>query len=479
MEEQSLKNKTKAAVYWKFAQQISNYVVGFVIGVAMARVLSPSDYGITALPNVFVAIAGIFVGGGFFQALVRKPDLKDEDLATAFYYNISVGIFFYILLWFAAPYIADFYNEPVLTKLVRIATLGFIYGALGGPQNVLLQRRLDFKTFAQFSVASSLLQGVIGLTMAYNGFGLWALVVSGLVTGLCYQFALIVKVRWIPRVRWSRESFRYLWNYGNKLMMSSLLDTGYNNIVPVIVGKFYSPAQLGHYNRAISYASMATSNIHAVVSEVSFPVLSNIQGDKSRLISAYRRMIMLSCFITLPLAMMLAALAHPLVIVLVTEKWEPCVILLQLICFSMMWYPVHGLNLNILKVTGRTDLFLRLEIIKKVIGLTVMCSFLPFGLVYFCAAGIGSSIISMYINSWYTGKYHGYGFWTQMKDLAPTLALSFTMFCTVLGITHVLDNMYLQIIVGGVVGAAIYIGGAFLFKFEQVEDVLYMLQPKK
>lgn len=476
---EDIKHKTKAGVYWKFAQQFSNYVVGFVIGVAMARVLSPEDYGITALPNVFVAIASIFVGGGFFQALVRKQDLKDEDLATAFYYNLSVGIFFYVLLWFAAPYIADFYNEPILTKLVRIATLGFIYGALGGPQNVLLQRRLDFKTFALLSVASSLLQGAIGLTMAYNGFGLWALVVSGLVTGICYQLVLILKIRWIPRVGWSRESFRYLWNYGNKLMASALLDTGYNNIVPVIVGKFYSPAQLGHYNRAVSYASMATSNIHAVVSEVSFPVLSNIQGDNSRLISAYKRMIMLSCFVTLPLAMMLAALAHPLVIVLVTAKWEPCVILLQLICFSMMWYPVHGLNLNILKVTGRTDIFLRLEIIKKVIGLAIMCAFLPLGLKAFCAAGIGSSIISMYINSWYTGKYYGYGFWTQMKDLAPTLALSLTMFFAVLGITHMVENMYLQILIGGVVGAIIYIGGAFFFKLKQVDDVLYMLHPKQ
>ena len=476
MAEESLKRQTKKGLYWKFAEQFSNYGVQFIIGIFMARLLSPSDYGITALPAVFMAVAGIFVEAGFGQALVRKPKLEEKDLSTVFYYSMGVGIVCYLILFFASPWIADFYHTPVLKPLMRVTALSFIYGPIATPQGVLLQRRLDFKTPARISVIVKILSGVIGVTMAFYGYGVWALVISGMFAGIVGQIITISIVRWYPKTGWSKESFKYLWGYGNKMMASSLLDTLYNNITPVIVGKFYSPADLGMYNRAQGYAAMPSQNILNVVRAVSFPVLSKFQDDTKKLISYYRKMIKVSAFIVFPLMMLLAALARPLIITMITVKWEACIILLQLMCFSMMWYPIHALNLNILMVCGRTDLFFRLEVIKKIWGLIIMGCSLPFGLVAFCAAGILSSIVSVYINTWYTGKLWGFGFKEQIKDLFPILLLGCIMFGSVLFVTYIIPNMIWQIIVGMILGGALYLGGAYLFKFQELRDALFLLR---
>ena len=478
MAEQSLKEKTKKGLYWKFAEQFSNYGIQFLIGIVMARLLSPSDYGVTALPAVFMAIAGVFVEAGFSNALIRKQDLKEEDLSTTFYYSMTVGVVCYFLLFIASPWIADFYNTPVLESLMKVTALSFIFTPIGTPQNVLLRRKLDFKTPAKIAVIVKILSGIVGIVMAYQGYGVWALVVSSLfatVFGLLMTFSA---VRWYPKTGWSKASFQYLWGYGNKMMASGFLDTLYRNITPVIVGKFFGTADLGVYNRAQGYAALPSSNIHAVVREVSFPVLSQIQDDDERLISNYRRMIKLSAFVVFPMMMMMAALARPLVIVMITEKWEACIILLQLMCFSMMWYPIHALNLNILTVKGRTDLFLKLEIAKKIVGLVIICGALPFGLVAFCSAQIGSSIVMLIINTWYTGKFYHFGFKEQMRDLAPILLLSLFMFACVLSMTFVVPNYYLQILLGGVLGSCIYLGGGLLFGFSEMADLKFFIKRK-
>lgn len=479
MEDQSLKSKTKKGLYWKFAEQFSNYGIQFIIGIAMARMLSPEDYGITALPAVFMAVAGVFVGGGFSDALVRKQDMTEEDLSTAFYYSLSVGAFFYVVLFFGSPWIADFYNVPILTPLMRVTALSFLYSPLGTPQYIILKRRLDFKTPAKISVVTKIVVGLTGLILAYTGYGVWALVISGLVGGILDKIIIISLVRWLPKTGWSRESFRYLWGYGNKMMVSALLDQVYGNITPVIVGKFFSPADLGVYNRAHGYAAMPSKNIHAVVREVTFPVLSKLQDEPERLVANYRRMIKVSGFVVFPLMLLLSALSRPIIITMITVKWEACIILLQIICFSMMWYPIHALNLNILMIRGRSDLFLKLEITKKALGLIVMCIFLPMGLIAFCAAGIGSSLVSLFINTWYTGQFYKFGFKEQIRDLLPSLTISFTMFLVVLALTHVIGNMIFQIVIGVLVGAIIYLGGAYVMKFQELHDVKYLLSRKK
>lgn len=475
---ETLKQQTKKGIYWTFFNQFANYGMNFCVGIVMARLLSPSDYGITALPAVFMAVAGILQSGGLSDALVRKTDFREEDLSTSFYYSIAVGIVMYLALFFSAPWIADFYNTPVLIPLLRVTALSFLWGPLNSAQNVILKRRLDFKTPTKISLTTRVFSACVGIVLAYMGYGLWALVISGVLSSLLTVILNWFAVRWFPHTGWSKSSFKYLWGYGNKIMLSWGLSALYDNITPIFVAKFYSPADLGVYNRAQGYAAMPSQQVNGVIQGVTFPVLSKMQNDNEALARNYRRMLRTTAFIVFPLMMMLSALARPLVLTLITAKWEACIILLQIICFSMMWYPIHSINLNLLMVKGRSDFLLHLEIIKKVIGVCILAITLPQGLIIFCYGTIVSSMIALVINTYYTGKLIQVGYWRQMKDLLPILMLSFLLFGTVHLTTYYISNLYLQIVCGGIAGGIVYLGGAILFKFEELNDVKYMLKRK-
>lgn len=479
MAEESLKYKTKKGIYWTFFNQFANNGLAFIVGIVMARVLSPSDYGITALPNVFIAIANIFINGSFATAMVRKPDLKESDISTAFIYSSVVGIICYVMLFFSSPCIADFYNEPVLTPLIRVTALTFIWSPLITPQTIILQRKLDFKSPAIIAITTNFIGAIVGIYLAYAGCGLWSLVIMGVVSSMLTLIQMWLKVKWFPKTGWSKESFRYLWNFGNKLMASALLDTAYNNITPIIVGKYYSTADLGVYNRASNYANLPAKQGTGIIQQVTFPVLSKLQDDNETLANNYRKMLKVSAFVIFPIMILLAALAKPFIVILVTDKWIDSVPFLQLMCLYLMWYPIHAINLNLLQVKGRSDLFLKLEIWKKILGLTVMACTLPFGLIYFVAAGIVSSFISLFINTYYTGKLINVGFMKQMHDLLPTYGLSLFVFCVVLLMNNFIDNLWIQLVLGGIVGSGLYLGLAIFFRFSELQDVKYMLNRKK
>lgn len=478
MDKQDLKRQTKVGLYWKLADQFSNYGVQFLVGIFMARMLSPDDYGITALPTVFMLVGGIFASAGFGQAMIRKPELTEQDLSTAFYYSMGVGVLIYIILFLLSPLISSFYNIPVLTPLLRVTALSFIYGPIGVPQQIILQRRLDFKTPTIVSVFTRIVSGIVGIYMAYNGYGVWALTISSLISGVFSQIVVMCFVRWYPKTGWSLDSFKYLWGFGNKYMISQVLDTLYNNITPIIIGKFFSTAELGMYNRAQGYARMPSQNVHGVISNVTYPVLAKIQDDNEKLANAYIKMLKVTGYIVFPMMFGLAALAKPLIVVMITDKWLPCVIMLQLICFSMMWWPIHAINLNLLLIKGRSDLFLRLEIIKKFWGLFIMVLSLPFGVVAFCAAGIFSSLVSLAINTYYTGKFLNCGYWEQIRFLAPTLLLSSCIFIACYLLTVILNSYVLQLVIGIPLGITIYFGGSVLFKLDELNEVKYLLSRK-
>lgn len=479
MPEENLKQKTKKGIYWTFLNQGANQVITFIVGIIMARILSPEDYGITALPAVFLAVAGIFMNAGFSQALVRKPEVTDKDLSTAFYYSIAMGVVMYVVLFFSAPLIARFYKTPILTPLIRVTTLTFLWGPLNTPQSVILQRRLDFKTPARIAITTNVIGAIVGITAAYNGLGLWALVITNIVSSLLGLIQTWLAVRWVPTTRWNKESFQYLWGYGNKIIGANLIDTIYNNITPIFVGKFYSSRDLGVYNRALGYTVLPANQITNVLSSVTLPVLSKFQDNDEVLVAQFRRMFRMASFISFPVLMLLCALAKPLIHVLITDKWAECIILLQIMCFAKMWWPIQTLNRNLLQVKGRSDLLLKLEAYKKTINLVILCCSLPFGIKWFCYAQILQTMQSYAWNTYYTGKLFNLTTFKQLADVMPSFILSIIMLFCVFGVNMLIGNSYIQIIIGGLVGVGVYLGGAILLKREELNDVRYMLKIKK
>lgn len=466
----SLKQKTTKGLFWSSVERFSNQGMSFFFSVILARLLSPSDYGIIAMVTIFFAVAQSFVDSGFSNALVRKTDRREEDLSTCFYFNIGVGIVAYIVLFLIAPLVASFYNQPILSPIIRITGLGVVLNSLCVVQQALFTIKIDFKSQAKVTLSATIISGIVGVVLAYQGNGVWALVWQGVVMTLARMALLWLMSKWRPTTGFSKSSFNYLFGYGSKLLASGLLDTIYNNIYPIVIGKFYTPAQLGNYSRALSFAQLPSSNITSILQRVTFPVLSTIQDDIPRLQANYRRLLKLSAFIVFPLMMGLAAVAFPLIRVVLTPKWEGCSLYLQIICFALMLYPIHAINLNLLQVKGRSDLFLRLEVIKKIVGVCIMCITIPLGITAMCIGMVVSSLISLFINTYYTGKLINIGCLKQIRDLLPILFNSLLMGSMVYLFIQLFNNDFVKLIVGVFIGAISYIGGASFFSKQELKE---------
>lgn len=475
---QSLKHKTKIGLYWKFVEQLATYGMQFVVGIVMARLLSPEDFGISVLPTIFISLAQVFIDGSFGTALVRKPEVTDKDLSTAFYYSIGVGLFAYICLFFAAPYIANFYNVPILSPLVRTTALTFIWSPLSTPQVVLLQRRLNFKTPARISIINKIISAILGIIAAYCGMGIWALVIFNLSASIMTVLQNWMAVKWIPREKFSKESFLYLWNFGNKMMGVGVLNTIYSNIVPVIIGKAGGAYDLGNLNRARSFAALPSTNLTGVIQAVTFPVLSKLQDDNDQLNVQYRRMIKVSSFVIFPIMLLLCAVAHQMVVVLVTDKWAGCVILLQIMCFTYMFQPVQILNLTILQVKGRTDLTFKLELFKKAVGLVVFIVAAQFGLIVVCVVDFFYTMFALLCNTYFTGKILNLSYTVQVRDIIPSFLLSFFIMAIVILEVQYISQNFLALVVGGLSGMVLYYGIAKILGFRELADIKYMLHIK-
>lgn len=476
---ESLKQKTAKGVLWSSIEQFSVQIIQFVLGLIMARILSPHDYGLVGMILVFIVIAQVFVESGFANALIRKQNRTEVDYSTAFYFNIVVGIVAYFVLFFVSPYIADFYDEPLLEPLTKVVALTVFINSLGIVPRARYTINVDFKTQAKATTISVLISGIIGIWMAYSGYGVWAIVWQSVIRNVLNVVFLWLFAKWLPLFQFSWVSFREMWSFGYKLLLSGLIDRIYGNIYQLIIGKVFSAQDLGNYSRAEQFASFPSSNINGVISRVTYPILSSVQDDDVRLERVYRKYLRLSAFIVFPLMVGLSALAEPLIISVLTEKWSSAIILLQIICFCMMWYPIHSINLNLLQVKGRSDLFLRLEVIKKIMGACILCITVPIGLIAMCIGSIFSAIFSLIINASYTGKLINVGFWLQMRDLFPILLLSLFMGVVVFLSTMFIPSNIVKLVVGVVVGIIFYIGVAYLFKMEEFSDLLSLVKRKK
>lgn len=476
---ESLRKKTLYGMSWSFAENLSQQGIQFVIGVLIARVLSPSDYGMVGMLAIFTAISQTLINSGFSTAIVRKTDRTQTDLSTAFWFNMAVGLALYFILFLSGPLIARFYNEPLLSDLIKVTALTLILNSLCIVQQALFTIKMDFKIQAKISVTASLVTGITGVAMAYNGFGVWSIVWPGVAGGAVRCVMLWVSSKWRPDKVFSKRSFRELFSFGSKLLVSGLIDTLYNNIYPIIIGKKFSATDLGYYSRADGYSQLPATTITGVLQRVTFPMLCEIQDDMARLENVYRRLLRLSAFVVFPAMTGLAAIAEPLIRFMITDKWLMCVPYLQILCFSLMWYPIHAINLNLLQVKGRSDLFLKLEIIKKMIGVLTIIIAVPFGIIWMCIGRVITSILCLAVNTYYTGKLIHVGFIKQMGDLLPILLLSLFNGAIVLGITYFIDNMALQVVIGLVTGIVVYIATAYLLKFKELDFILESLKIKR
>lgn len=474
---ESLKKQTVSGVIWSSIERFSVQGVQFLIMVIMARLLTPNDYGLVGMLAVFIAIAQSLIDSGFSQALIRKQNRTETDNSTVFYFNIAVGLTIYLIFYLIAPLVADFYNIPVLTPIMRVISLGIIFNSLAVVQRALLTIRIDFKTQAKASLLAAIISGIIGITMAYMEFGVWAIAAQQLTNLGLNTLILWIFAEWRPKKVFSIDSFKELFSFGSKLLASGLINTLYNNIYLIVIGKIFNAQKLGYYTRAQQFSDLPATNLTGVIQRVTFPLLCKISDNQEKLASVYRKLLRISSFIVFPITMGLSALSEPFILTILNEKWFFSATILKIICFATMWLPIHAINLNLLQVKGRSDLFLRLEIIKKILGVIILCITIPLGLIAMCYGEIMSSVITLIINTYYTGKLINIGFIQQMKDLTPSLILVFTMWAVIqFGIQPLFENNITKLIAGITIGIIYYIGTAWIFKFPELKELFSILR---
>lgn len=451
-----LKDKAISGVKWNAIGRFSTQGVNFIIGLILARLLSPSDYGVVGMVGIFFAIAQTFIDSGFGSALIRKNDCTDTDYSTAFYFNILVGLVCCILLCVASPFIADFFNTPILKDLVKVMSLNMFISSFAIVHNTKLTHSVDFKSQALIKLVTAIMSGVFGILMAYKGFGVWSLVYQQLIATILRVVLFFIVTRWFPKREFSSSSFKYLFNFGSKILTASLLHTLYANMTTMIIGKFYSAKDLGYYSRGESLATYPSTNITAILQSVTYPVLSKVQDDDEHLMQSYRKLISMTSMVIFFGMFLFAALAKPLIVTLLTDKWLDAVIYLQVFCFAYMFDHICALNLNILYVKGYSNLVLKLEVIKKAISISMILVAVPFGVLTICIARALYAQIAVIINTYYTGKLFGLGYVKQVKDFSKYLLYSIVAVIPATLVTYVNIHPLLQLALGGGISCLLY-----------------------
>ena len=453
---ESLKHKTFKGTVWSSIERFSVQGVAFVVMIIMARILTPADYGLVGMLTIFIAISQSLIDCGFSQALIRKQGRTEVDNSTVFYFNIAVGFLLYAILFFAAPLIADFYEEPQLVILTRVLCVSVFLNSLVVVQRALLTVEIDFKTQAKASFIGAIAAGVIGVWSAYGGYGVWAIVYYQLSNILINVVLLWILSKWRPKWTFSWKSFKELFGFGSKLAGSGLIDTLYNNIYLVVIGKVFKASDLGYYSRASQFAQFPSSNFTGIIQRVTFPVLCSIQNNDEKLKHAFINFIRISALIVFPMMVGLAILAKPLIIIVLKVQWVFSANLLSIICFSLLWFPIHALNLNLVLAKGRSDYILKAEVMKKVIGISLLCLTIPLGLKAMCYASILTSILSLIVNAHYTGNVIGVGFCLQIKNLMPTIIIVSGMSLVVLLASSLFSAPWLKLLIGSLIGILFY-----------------------
>ena len=454
---------------WRFAERCGAQGVSFIVSIVLARLLAPEVYGTISIILVFTTILNVFVDSGLGNALIQKKDADDLDFSSVFFFNISMCSVLYIIMFLSAPLIAQFYHDVSLTPVIRVLSLTLVISGVKNVQQAYVSRTMQFKRFFFATLGGTIGAAVVGIVMAYMGLGIWALVAQQLFNATMDTVILWITVKWKPKKMFSFSRLKGLFSYGWKLLASSLLDTVYNNIRQLIIGRMYSSADLAYYNRGKQFPDLIITNINTSIDSVLLPTMSKEQDNKERVKMMTRRAIKTSTYIMAPLMMGLAFCGTPLVRLILTDKWLACVPFMQIFCITSMFYPIHTANLNAIKAMGRSDYFLKLEIIKKIVGLVLLLSTMWHGVMAMAYSLLVSSFLSQLINSWPNQKLLGYGYLEQLKDIIPGILLAIVMGICVYPIQWIglpdIVILCLQVLLG----ATIYILGSKILKLESFE----------
>ena len=470
------KGKVISNFIWRFAERCGAQLVSFVVSIVLARLLEPSVYGTVALVTVFTTILQVFIDSGLGTALIQKKNADDLDYSSVFYFNFVVCIILYLGMFIAAPYIAKFYGNMSLIPVIRVISLTLIISGVKNIQQAYVSSNMLFKRFFFSTIGGTIVSAFVGIFMAYIGMGVWALVAQQLSNAMIDTMILWITVKWRPKAVFSWERLKSLLAYGWKLLVAVLLDTVYNNLRNLVIGKMYSSADLAFYNQGDKFPKIIVTNINTSIDSVLLPTMSSEQDNKARVKKMTRRAIKTSTYIMAPLMMGLAFCAKTVVELVLTQKWLPCDPFLQIFCITYMFYPVHTANLNAIKAMGRSDIFLKLEIIKKIVGMSLLLSTMWFGVMAMAYSLLLGSVLSQIINSWPNRKLLNYGYLEQLKDILPGILLAVFMGVWVYFVGYIKLPTTLLLMVQIIVGAIIYIGLSVVLKLEAFEYLWGMLK---
>ena len=474
----SIKNQSLSGIKWSAIERFGVQGIQFVISLILARILTPSDYGIIGMLAIFLAISQTIIDSGFSKALIQKQNRTETDFSTAFYFNIVVGIICYAILFFISPYVAIFFKEPLLKDILRVLSISLFINSLAVVPVAKLSIDVDFKTQSKASIASTIISGLLGVVLAYRGVGVWALVIQTVSYSAINVILLWYLLKWIPLWTYSWSSFKELFNYGSNILFASILHSIYNNMSTLVIGRFYTSKDLGFYTRGYQFPSLLSLNITSILQRVTFPILSKIQDDTERLISVYREYIRISSLGIFFILSLLASLGKPLIQLLLTDKWLEAVIYLQIFCFALMFDHISQINLNLLYVKGDTKYVLRLEIIKKIISFIILLVSIPFGVLAICLSKVIYSQIAVYINTYYTGKLFDFGYTKQIKDFIPYLLMSQVACipCWILQRTAI--SPIVVLLLGGIISTILYLLILYIKKDVAFEKYIVQLIKK-
>lgn len=461
---------------WRFAERCGAQAVTLIVSIVLARILIPSDFGTVSLVMVFTTIMQVFVDSGLGTALIQKKDADDLDFSSVFYFNFAVCLIQYAVMFMAAPLIAGFYNDTSLTSIIRVISLTIIISGVKGIQQSYVSRNMLFKSFFFATLGGTIFSAFLGIGMAYAGCGVWSIVAQQLSNTAIDTLILWITVKWRPKKMFSWERLKGLLSYGWKLLASSLLDTVYNNLRNLIIGKIYTSADLAYYNQGDKFPKVIVTNINASIDSVLLPSMAGEQDHRDRVKSMTRRAIKTSTYIMAPLMMGLMFCAEPVVKLLLTDKWLPCVPYLRIFCFTYMFWPIHTANLNAIKAMGRSDLFLKLEIVKKIMGLTLLLLTMRISVMAMAYSLIVSGVCSQVINSWPNWKLLDYNYLEQLRDILPSIIIALIMGIIVYFIGFLRLPTIIILLIQVLTGAAIYIGASALLHLEEFEYLFGMVK---